>query len=49
MIDFLPPAGNLSLSRAIGDFNFKSNKDLPQEDQIITGMVLIPPTSSPVP
>ena len=32
----LPP-GNLALSRAIGDFNFKSNPDLPQAEQIVTG------------
>ena len=29
--------GNLALSRAIGDFNFKSNPDLPQAEQIVTG------------
>ncbi len=34
----LPPShpGNLALSRAIGDFNFKENADLPAEEQIIT-------------
>ena len=29
--------GNLALSRAIGDFNFKSNPNLPQAEQIVTG------------
>ena len=29
--------GNLALSRAIGDFNFKSNLRLKPEEQIITG------------
>ena len=29
--------GNLALSRAIGDFSFKNNKDLTPEEQIITG------------
>ena len=29
--------GNLALSRAFGDFNFKGNKDLPPEKQIVTG------------
>ena len=28
--------GNLNLSRAIGDFEYKSNKKLPAEEQIIT-------------
>ena len=28
--------GNLALSRAIGDFQFKGNHALPPEDQIIT-------------
>ncbi|CCK68687.1 type 2C protein phosphatase PTC3 KNAG_0B02450 [Huiozyma naganishii CBS 8797] len=28
--------GNLALSRAIGDFEFKSNKTLPPEEQIVT-------------
>ena len=32
------PVGNLALSRAIGDYNFKHNTDLPQEQQIITGI-----------
>lgn len=29
--------GNLALSRAIGDFNFKKNCLLPPEEQIVTG------------
>ena len=29
--------GNLALSRAIGDFNFKKNSLLPPEEQIVTG------------
>ena len=29
--------GNLALSRAIGDFNFKGNEDLSQAEQIVTG------------
>ena len=29
--------GNLALSRAIGDFSFKGNKNLTAEEQIITG------------
>lgn len=28
--------GNLALSRAIGDFDFKQNYSLPPEDQIVT-------------
>lgn len=28
--------GNLALSRAIGDFEFKSNKELPPQEQIVT-------------
>lgn len=31
-----PQTGNLALSRAIGDFNFKENTDLSPEEQIIT-------------
>ena len=31
--------GNLALSRAIGDFNFKCNPDLPQAEQIVTGQL----------
>ena len=33
--------GNLALSRAIGDFNFKSNQRLKPEEQIITGMLML--------
>lgn len=33
MFDFL---GNLALSRAIGDFEFKQNEYLPAEEQIVT-------------
>ena len=29
--------GNLALSRALGDFEFKRNKDLTAEEQIVTG------------
>jgi len=29
--------GNLALSRALGDFQFKRNKDLTPEEQIVTG------------
>lgn len=29
--------GNLALSRALGDFEFKKNKDLPPEKQAVTG------------
>ena len=29
--------GNLALSRAFGDFNFKDNPNLEQEEQIVTG------------
>ena len=28
--------GNLNLSRALGDFEYKSSKNLPPEEQIIT-------------
>ena len=31
--------GNLALSRALGDFEFKNNKDLRAEDQIVTGIM----------
>ena len=36
-VEFNRVNGNLALSRAIGDFNFKSNHRLKQEEQIITG------------
>lgn len=32
-------AGNLALSRALGDFAFKRNEDRRPEDQIITGVL----------
>ena len=32
--------GNLALSRAIGDFNLKSNRGLPQAEQAVTGKQL---------
>ncbi|BFZ54347.1 Protein phosphatase 2C 2 [Savitreella phatthalungensis] len=35
-VDFGRVNGNLALSRAIGDFEFKKNKDLPAEEQIVT-------------
>ena len=30
--------GNLALSRAVGDFEFKNNLQLPPEEQIVTGV-----------
>ena len=36
-VEFNRVNGNLALSRAIGDFNFKSNLRLRPEEQIITG------------
>ena len=36
-VEFNRVNGNLALSRAIGDFNFKSNNRLKPEEQIITG------------
>lgn len=30
--------GNLALSRAIGDFEFKKSADLPPEQQIVTAL-----------
>jgi protein phosphatase 2C family protein 2/3 len=36
-VEFNRVNGNLALSRAIGDFNFKRNPDLPQAEQIVTG------------
>lgn len=35
-IDFNRVNGNLALSRAIGDFNFKEKRDFPPEDQVVT-------------
>lgn len=35
-VDFGRVNGNLALSRAIGDFEFKKNADLPPEQQIVT-------------
>ena len=35
-VDFGRVNGNLALSRAIGDFEFKKNTSLPAEEQIIT-------------
>ena len=32
-----PTEGNLALSRALGDFEFKKNKDFPAEEQVVTG------------
>ncbi len=29
--------GNLALSRALGDFEFKKNKELTAEEQVVTG------------
>ena len=39
-VEFNRVNGNLALSRAIGDFNFKSNQRLKPEEQIITGISL---------
>ena len=35
-MDFGRVNGNLALSRAIGDFEFKKSADLPPEQQIVT-------------
>jgi len=35
-VDFGRVNGNLALSRAIGDFEFKKNTDMPPEQQIVT-------------
>lgn len=35
-VDFGRVNGNLALSRAIGDFEFKKSADLPPENQIVT-------------
>lgn len=35
-VDFGRVNGNLALSRAIGDFEFKKSADLPPESQIVT-------------
>ena len=46
-VEFNRVNGNLALSRAIGDFIFKSNRRLKPEEQIITGVHLslsLPPT-----
>lgn len=37
-VDFGRVNGNLALSRAIGDFEFKRKKDLPPEQQIVTSL-----------
>ena len=39
-VDFGRVNGNLALSRAIGDFDFKKSKDLDAKDQIVTGISL---------
>jgi len=33
--------GNLALSRAIGDFDFKKSKELDAKNQIVTGTYLM--------
>lgn len=33
-------SGNLALSRALGDFDFKQNKELPAEEQVVTGKII---------
>lgn len=35
-VDFGRVNGNLALSRAVGDFEFKKSADLPPEQQIVT-------------
>lgn len=35
-VEFGRVCGNLALSRALGDFSFKTNKNLPAEQQIVT-------------
>lgn len=35
---FIISQGNLALSRALGDFEFKANKNLPAEEQAVSGM-----------
>jgi protein phosphatase PTC2/3 len=37
-VDYGRVNGNLALSRAIGDFEFKRQSDLPPEQQIVTAM-----------
>ena len=37
-MDFGRVNGNLALSRAIGDFEFKKSADLPPEQQIVTAL-----------
>lgn len=37
-VDFGRVNGNLALSRAIGDFEFKKSAELPPESQIVTAM-----------
>lgn len=37
-VDFGRVNGNLALSRAIGDFEFKKSADLPPEQQIVTAL-----------
>jgi len=36
-VEFNRVNGNLALSRALGDFAFKDNDDLPAEDQVVSG------------
>ena len=36
-VEFNRVNGNLALSRALGDFNFKRNKARKPEDQIVSG------------
>jgi len=36
-VEFNRVNGNLALSRALGDFAFKDNEDLPPEDQVVSG------------
>lgn len=36
-VEFNRVNGNLALSRALGDFGFKANANLPPQEQIVTG------------
>ena len=38
-VEFNRVNGNLALSRALGDFNFKRNEQRSAEEQIVTGMM----------
>ena len=40
-VEFNRVNGNLALSRALGDFNFKKNEHRSAEEQIVTGRLLV--------